>query len=156
LCSQDFYQKSYAKIMNTAILIATVLAVAGLAIWAVTKGERERKAKKLFPALLFELGQTSFDEVQKMITEEEQKERKDRVRIFALKSVLEAKRIPDVPESTGHFWGIVALEAVGIFALIAALLYATTLIIPNLTFHVGFVAIVTGIIVFIRLLYRQD
>lgn len=142
--------------MNTAILIATVLAVVGLAIWAVTKGERERKAKKLFPALLFELGQTSFDEVASMIKDEEKKEHKDHVRILALKSVLEAKRIHDKPEKSDRFWMLVSLEALGIFAVLAALLYAVTLIMPSLAFHVGAIGVVTAIIVVVRLLYRQD
>ncbi len=150
------YQFKTAKVIITPTLVITFTLVIALAAWAVIKSERERKAKKLFPPLLFELGQTSFDEVAAMIKVEEQKGHKDRVRILALKSVLEAKRIHDKPEKSDHFWMGVSFEAIGIFAVLVALLYALTLIMPSLTLHIGAIGIITSVIVFVRLLYRQD
>lgn len=147
--------------MNTIILIVSFLLTGVLATWAVTKGEREKKARKLSRKILFDLKDKSIDEIESLLKEEQAKEKKDKVKILALEFVIQHRlgnfepTLKDQIKSVGTFIGGVFAFALLIlkwsaFAFLPTLfvgigLYLLSLIVVVIQFNWIFIAIVFGI-----------
>jgi hypothetical protein len=162
--------KPNQQIMNTAILIATVLAVAGLAIWAVTKGEREKKARKLARKLVFDYGSKTIGELEQMIATESAKNPKDKVQICAVQMVIDHKNgifeqtlMGDI-KAVGKFSfasltfagivGVIALQALLPTAIVGGILYLLSLVVTVVQFNWLFIGIIFTVAYIILVLKR--
>jgi hypothetical protein len=84
--------KSQATIMQTIILIVSFILTGALASWAVIKGERDKKAKRLLKNLVLDFKDTPLDEIRDIRKNELFKSRKDKVKILALKYLIEERQ----------------------------------------------------------------
>jgi hypothetical protein len=138
--------------MQTIILIVSFLLTGLLATWAVTKGERDKKAKKLSKTLVSDYQNKTIDQIREMIEAESGKQKKNRVLILALNMVIEnrlrADRKPfkfsDYVEFASYLFKSV-FTALSITAFIGIILFVLSLVITIIQFSWIFVGIIFAI-----------
>lgn len=137
--------------MNIVTLAITFSLTIALAIWAVIKGEREKKAKKLFTKILFDHKSNTIEEIQTILEEEQQKRKKDFVKIIALKRIIEHKIGDSEPtfkdEVNSLFKSIWFILKCSLYALIPTsiigfIVYMLSLIISIVQVNIVFIGIV--------------
>lgn len=78
--------------MQTIILIVSFFLTGLLATWAVLKGERDKKARKLCKQLVIDLEKSSLDEIVDIRNEELSKKKVDKIKVLALKYLIEERQ----------------------------------------------------------------
>lgn len=81
--------KNRPKFMITTIYVGTSLLTGFLIVLGIIELLNSIKVKKIFPKLLFDLGQKSQSEIQEMISAEMEKEDKSKIKILALQKVID-------------------------------------------------------------------
>lgn len=151
--------------MITTIYVSTSLLTGFLIVLGIISLVIKIKAKKLFPQLLFDLGQKSRDEIVEMISSELKKKKKDQVRILALQKVIEhrfsepkATFLSSVKEFFGIILGLIALPLFILFfgikitlfsliptVIIGAIIFLLSLVITIIQFNWVFIGIIFAI-----------
>lgn len=137
--------------MQTIILIVSFLLTGLLATWAVIKGERDKKAKKLSKRLAVDLDLLTIEQIEKQIEEEKLKPKVDEVKLHALQYVIEDRLKVNEPGIgvllVGLLWVaykaiLAALMAAGATAFIGGIIYLLSLVITIIQFNWVFIGIV--------------
>jgi len=133
--------------MITTIYVSTSLLTGFLIVLGIISLVIKIKAKKLFPQLLFDLGQKTKSEIEDMISSELKKKNKDRIRILALQKVIEHRffepKATFVSSVIDFFKLILGLIALPLFILFFGIKIALFALIPT--------AIIGGIIFLLSL-----
>lgn len=137
--------------MQTIILIVSFLLTGLLATWAVIRGERDKKAKRLSKKLIVELDPLTTDQIKKQIEEENAKPKVDKVKVLALQYVIEERLKVNEPGLgivlIGLLWVgykviLAALMAAGGTAFIGGIIYLLSLVITIIQFNWIFISVV--------------
>jgi hypothetical protein len=152
--------------MITTIYVGTALLTSFLIVYIVISTIKEKrlakKVKKIFPKLLFDLGQKTKDEISEMISSEMKKDNKDEVQLAALKKVFDHRFsepkvtfISSVLDFSKLIVGLVALPLFALFfgikvillaliptVLIGGLIFLLSLVITIIQFNWIFIGII--------------
>ena len=138
--------------MQTIILIVSFLLTGLLATWAVTKGERDKKAKKLSKTLVSDYQDKSIDQIREMIEAESGKQKKNHVLVLALNMIIEDRlrgnpkkfKFSDYVEFASYLFKS-AFTALSVTAFIGIILFVLSLVITIVQFNLIFIGIIFAI-----------
>jgi hypothetical protein len=140
-------------IITLVVYFLSFSLTAGLAIWSVVRGERDKKANKLFESLLSEFKASSDDEIKKLILSESSKTKVNKILILSLEKILKYRDDRKIYEESKsqlkHFVNQVAIAifyAVVLSCIAALILFSLTLITPIVQFNWVFICIVFAIV----------
>lgn len=136
--------------MQTIILIVSFFLTGLLATWAVTKGERDKKAKKLSKTLTPDYQEKSLDQIREMIKTE--LSRKNHVLALALNMIIEDRLKPsrkafgfsDYVEFASYLFKSV-FTALSITAFVGIILFVLSLVITIIQLNWIFIGIIFAI-----------